>query len=389
MNLERRWHQTFGRRAALACLAATAAAGTGQAQQPAVYATGLQNPTKVIVGPAGTLLVTEAGPDPNTGRISVLDPGGRRRTLIDGLPSGKGISGPDGPNGLALSGRILYVATAEGDGFVSGAKAGTVTPNPAGPSSPLFAAILKVTFEKDIDRLTGGFTLTPRDHFTLLDGGPVSLGNGAGDKATVEALSLFRWAVADPVTLYRNSHPYGLALLPSQPDSLYVADAGMNTVVQVSLSTGKAKTITRFPNLPSPTPAAIVSEAVPNSVQAYGDHLLVSLLSGGPFVSGASRVMEVDPATGAATQFITMLTSTIDVLKRVKANNAAQFLVLEYSLALPQGQPGRLLVYDGSAAQILVESIPSPSAMAFDDTTNNLYITSRGNGTVLMMSLER
>jgi hypothetical protein len=388
MNLEKRWHQTFGRRAALACLAVTAA-GSAQAQQPAVYATGLQNPTKVIVGPAGTLVVTEAGPDPNTGRISVIDPGGRRRTLLDGLPSGKGTSGPDGPNGLALSGRILYVATAEGDGFVNGAKAGTVTPNPAGPSSPLFAAILKVTFEKDIDRLTDGFTLKLQDHFTLLDGGQVSLVSGTGDKATVEALSLFRWAVADPVTIYRNSHPFGLALVPSQPDSLYVADAGMNTLVQVSLSTGKAKTIARFPNLPSPTPAAIVSEAVPNSVQAYGDHLLVSLLSGGPFVSGASRVMEVDPATGAATPFITILTSTIDVLKRVKANNAPQFLVLEYSLALPQGQPGRLLVYDSPAAQILVDSLPSPSAMAFDGTTNTLYITSRGNGTVLMMSLEK
>ncbi len=359
-------------------------AATGRAQQPAVYATGLQNPSKIIVGSSGTLLVTEAGAAPNSGRISVIDPGGHRRTLIDGLPSGKEA---DGPNGLALSGRTLFVANAEGDGFVSGTKPRTQVPNPNGLSSPIYATILKVTFSGDIEGLAAGFTLKLQDHFTLLDGAPVILDNGAGAQATLEMLSQFRWAVSDPVTLYRNSHPYGLALLPSQPDSLYVADAGMNTIVQVSLSTGKTKTLVRFPNAPSPTPAAIVSEAVPNSVRAYGDHLLVSLLSGVPFVEGASRVMEVDPATGAAAPFITLLASTIDVLHRTKANGAWQFLALEYSVALVQGKPGRLLVYDTAAGRIMADNLPTPSAMAFDQSTGNLYITSRGDGTVLMINL--
>jgi hypothetical protein len=274
-------------------------------------------------------------------------------------------------------------------GFVNGTKAGTLIPNPAGVSSPLFATILKVTFSDDIDRLTAGFTLSLQDHFTLLDGTQVTLDNGAGARATMELLSQFRWAISDPVTIFRNSHPYGLATLPAQPDSLYVADSGMNTLVQVSLSTGKTKTLVHFPNAPSPAPAAIVSEAVPTSVRAYGDHLLVSLLSGGPFVSGASRVMEVDPATGAATQFITLLASSIDVLQRVKANNATQFLVLEYSLALLQGQPGRLMFYDTGVGQIMADNLPTPSAMAFDAATSNLYITSRGNGTVLMINLDK
>jgi hypothetical protein len=335
------------------------------------------------------LLVTEAGTTPNSGRVSVIEVGGRRRTLIDGLPSGSATSGPDGPNGLALSGRTLYVATAEGDGFVNGTKAGTLLPNPAGVSSPLFATILKVTFGDDIDRLTAGFTLKLRDHFTLLDGTQVTLDNGAGARATMEMLSQFRWAVSDPVTIYRNSHPYGLALLPTQPDSLYVADGGQNTLVQVSLSTGRTKTISRFPNAPSPTPEAIISEAVPTNVRAYGDHLLVSLLSGGPFVSSASRVMEVDPVTGAATQFVTLLASTIDVLHRIKSNNRAQFLVLEYSLALPQRKPGRLLFYDNWNGQIMADNLPTPSAMAFDAETSNLYITSRGDGTVLTIQLEK
>jgi hypothetical protein len=265
----------------------------------------------------------------------------------------------------------------------------SLIPNPAGVSSPLFATILKFTFDADVDRLTAGFALALPDHFTLLDGAAVTLDNGAGAHAAVELLSQFRWAVSDPVTIFRNSHPYGLAFLPSQPDSLYVADSGQNTLVQVSLSTGKAKLVTRFPKVPSPTPAAIVSEAVPTSVRAHGDHLLVTLLSGGPFVSGASRVMDVDPVTGTAAQFITLLASSIDVIERVKADKSTQFLVLEYSLALPQGQPGRLMFYDTSVGQIMTDNLPTPTAMAFDVTTSNLYVTSRGNGTVLMINLPK
>jgi hypothetical protein len=381
-------HKVVLRRAVLTCIALTLAS-TGHAQVPVVYASGLENPTKIIVGPSGTLLVTEAGAAPNSGRVTVIDPGGRRRTLIDGLPSGGATSGPDGPNGLALTGRTLYVATAEGDGFVNGTKAGTLVPNPAGISSPLFATILKVTFGDDIDRLTAGFTLKLQDHFALLDGAQVTLDNGAGARLTMEVLSQFRWAVSDPVTIYRNSHPYGLALLPSQPDSLYVADSGQNTLVQVSLSTGKTRTLARFPNAPSPTPEAIVSEAVPTSVRANGDRLLVTLLSGGPFVNWASRVMDINPTTGAATQFITLLASGIDVFPRIKANGAVQYLVLEYSLALPQRQPGRLLSYDTWEGKTMADNLPSPSAMAYDVATSNLYITSRGNGTVLMINLEK
>jgi hypothetical protein len=161
----------------------------------------------------------------------------------------------------------------------------------------------------------------------------------------------------------------------------------MNTVVQVSVSTGRAKTLVRFPSAPSPSPAAIMSEAVPTSVRAYGDRLLVSLLSGGPFVDGASRVMDVDPVTGAAAPFLTLLASTIDVLHRTKASGAWQFLVLEYSTALLQGKPGRLLVYNTPDSQIMADNLPTPSAMAFDQATGKLYVTSRGDGTVVMIDI--
>src|SRR6185437_6863780 len=147
-----------------------------------------------------------------------------------------------------------YIANGEGDSFRNGPTQGTEVPNPQSPSSPLFASVLKVTFSADLDQLTAGFQLQLADHFTLLDGNAVTLDNGSGGQATVELLTAFRVAVLDPRTIYRNSHPYGLALLASQPDTLYVADAGMNIVRQVSLSTGRAKLLTRFPNTPNTAP---------------------------------------------------------------------------------------------------------------------------------------
>jgi hypothetical protein len=377
---------------AVACAAAIAftACGTMMAQSASVFASGLQNPSKIVTGPNGTLLVTEAGQTPNSGAVSLIDSGGSRHAILSGLPSG--LAAPDmaadGPNGLALSGRTLYIANGEGDSFRNGAQQGTTVPNPDGPSSPLFASVLKVTFNTDLDRLTDGFQLQLADHFTLLDGNTVTLDNGSGGKATVELLAAFRPGVPDPRTIYRNSHPYGLALLPSQPDTLYVADAGMNVVRQVSLGTGHSKVLTRFPNAPNMTQGGPpTSEAVPNSVRAYGDQLLVSLLSGFPFAPGASRIMAVDPATGDSTLFISLLSSAIDVVYRSKSDGSPEFFVLEYSQNLLGGAAGSLRVYDTPVGKELVGGLPGPTSMALDESTGNLYITSRTDGTVLKVNV--
>jgi hypothetical protein len=76
----------------------------GSAHQTTVFASGLLNPSKIILGPGGSLLAGETGSTPNSGRISVISPSGTRSTLIDGLPSGPGppSGDADGPNGLLL-----------------------------------------------------------------------------------------------------------------------------------------------------------------------------------------------------------------------------------------------------------------------------------------------
>ena len=66
------------------------AGATLHAQQATVFSTGLSNPSKMILGPAGTLLVSAPEME------------------------------PDGPTGLLLDGNTLYVTIGEDDQLVNG-----------------------------------------------------------------------------------------------------------------------------------------------------------------------------------------------------------------------------------------------------------------------------
>ncbi len=101
--------------AALIATAVTFAQPAARAQCPVTQiASGLEGPLGITISNKGNLLVSEKGTrTPNTGRISIVDPAGNRRTQIDGLPSGinfEGNNDPSGVGGLFLRGRTLYVA---------------------------------------------------------------------------------------------------------------------------------------------------------------------------------------------------------------------------------------------------------------------------------------
>src|SRR5262249_32654550 len=121
----------------MAALGIAAAVSSSLHAQPKVFSTGLVNPAKIIAAPSGTFLVTEFGGEPNSGRVSIVSSSGARRTLIDGLPSGVGDEGPDGPTGVYLDdNNTLYVAIGEGDQLERGAARGTSVPRAKGPASP-------------------------------------------------------------------------------------------------------------------------------------------------------------------------------------------------------------------------------------------------------------
>src|SRR5258708_19524408 len=77
-----------------------------------VYVSGLELPSKVITIPNGYLLVTETGSKPNSGRATLVAPGGASRNLVAGLPSGLSYPStlaPDATTCLNLTTRVLYI----------------------------------------------------------------------------------------------------------------------------------------------------------------------------------------------------------------------------------------------------------------------------------------
>jgi hypothetical protein len=371
----------------LFCLAAS----TGTAQSTAtVFASGLTNPSKIIMGPAGTLLAAETGDTPNSGVVSVISPSGTRSVLLDGLPSGLSVPNldPDGPNGLLLDGNTLYIAVGEGDLYANGTVQGTTVVSSKGISSPIFDTLIQVAFPQSVERFAGPFTLKIADHTTLLDGGTVTLTNSAGDKATATLISEFRWR-PDAREVIKHSHPFGIAKLDSDPKTLYVNDAGLNLVHQIDIASGKKKTLVQFPSFPNQgTTQPPVVDAVPDNIRAYGNQLLVTFLTGFPFSNGDAKVLVVDPATGASAPFISWLNSSIDIVYRTRgAGNRPQFFVLEYSTAFLAGAPGRVLVYDTPEGKVLVDGLKTPTSLALDSAAGKLYVASRGEGKIYTVNV--
>ena len=359
---------------------------TVRSQSTAVFATDLKAPTKIILTPGGNLLVAEAGSGPNTGRISLIDRSGHRRTLLDGLPSGRGEPESLGPSGLALRGRTLFITIGEGDAIQFG-EGGALLPNPNGPSSPILSSVLAVRFSQDIDRVMSGYPLTLADHFRLANGFDLTLDNDDGDRATVELLADFRDYVPDPNTIVRESDPFGLVLDAKGDDTLYVVDAGMNSVVKVNIHTGRAQTLLSFAPLPNPLPfGPPLMDAVPDSIHFFGDQLLVTLLTGFPFPSGAAEVRQVDIATRRDESFITGLTTAIDVLSVRTPAGDDRFFVLEFSTDFLNEAPGRLLRFDSpTATPVVIADLITPTSMTRDPVTGDLFVTEIFTGRIIQV----
>jgi hypothetical protein len=289
---------------------------------------------------------------------------------------------------MVLDGNTLYIAIGEGDQLQNGTTQGTAFPNAKGPASPILATILQFNFSGPVDKITTAFTLKATDHTVLADGNSVSLDNGAGDKATVSMLSEFRYR-PDPVAVYRNSHPYALAKIPGDATHLYLADAGLNALVQVDLPSGRSRKLTSFPNQPNRGPIGPpVSEAVPDSIQLSGDRLLVTLLTGFPFATGNSKVMVVDPVSGGAQVLLENLTSAIDIAFRTRFFGGVDYYVLEFSANILTEAPGRLRLINAGTASVVADNLPGPSSMVLDNATGTLYIATKA-GSILQLDVTK
>lgn len=346
---------------------------------------GLRRPLGTALTNQGNLLVSETGTTAlHSGRISIVDPSGNRRTLLDGLPSAiNDVGEPSGPAGVFMRGRTIYVAIGTGDVGRAGPCPGSDIPNPAGPSSPIFSSILGIQVSAKVEKTTTGFTLTSADEQALANGQTVTLSSNGG-QITIRMVANFPDYIPFPLPCFPDniqlSNPFGLVAVE---DTLYVTDGGRNRVWQVDLLTGAFSTLVTFPDIPNPLFPSLGGpflQAVPTGIASFEDQLFVTLFRGFPFPTGVSTVEQVDPLTGSDTPLITGRTTAIDILP-IKEHGGTSYLVLQHATAGPFFQgPGLVLRFDSPAGPptVVASCLTSPSSMTLNEKTGTLYVSELG-----------
>ena len=367
--------------AALTSMLTSVNAG-GQIATTSVLASGLRAPVKTIITPKGNLLVAEAGNGPNSGRISIIDGSGNRRTLIDGLPSGLAPPNldPSGPSALALRGRTLFVVIGAGDGTLPGPVPATEMINP-NPSSPFLSSVLTFRLNAQVEDTTQGFTLTLADQTAIQTRGFARIADAAGSELTLEVVTNFRNYTYDSRPNFagnvRASNPFGIAV---NGRKLYVVDASQNQVWEVDSDTGEKRSIIVFgpkANALFPTLGPPFIDPVPDGVRLIGKSLLVPFLTGFPFVPATAEIRKIRLVNGANEPFIGGLSSAIDVLPVADQFGQNRFFVLEFSTNMLANAPGRLSRYDqpDGIPVVLVNNLVSPTSLVRDETTGDLFVT--------------
>lgn len=363
-----------------------------QTATTSVFASGLRAPIKIIITPKGNLLVAEGGNGPNTGRISILDRSGNRRTLIDGLPSGLAPPNMDplGPTGLAMRGRTLFVVMGAGDETLRGPVPRSEIPNP-NPSSPFLSAVLSIRLSPDAEATTQGVSMSLADQTALQTRGFLKLADAAGNELLIEQVANFRNFTFEPTPNFadnmRPSNPFGIVIRGRR---LYVPDAAQNLVWEVDSDTGEARVLIRFANRPNPLPIGPpFSEPVPDGVRLVGKSLLVSTLVGFPFPPGVAEVRKIRLGNNADEPFIGGLTSAIDVLPVEVAKDQFQFFTLEFSIDQRMAAPGRLSRFNQPEGPpvVLVNNLMTPTSMARDEATGELFVTEIFQGRIIRVEV--
>ena len=376
-----------------------------RAQMTSVLTAGLNRPTKIIVAGDNSLLVAESGTTtPNTGRVSLVNrTTGARQTLIGGLPSGVSNLGgppePSGPSGLVMRGHRLYTTIGVGNAMMNVGGPGLELPNP-NPSSPLFDSVLELNLPGDYEEITSAFTLSFSNQITLANGSEVTLTNANDQQITIRLIANLPDSIPNPRPTApnnrRSSNVFGIEIFQK---SLYVVDASFNLIYRVNIGDGSYTTFATFPNRPNPlfpTIGGPFIEPVPDNIHRVGNQLLIPLLTGFPFVSGFSEIQSVSLKGGGRETFIPNLTSAIDVLHVETSDDSKNigdaedmYFTLEFSANQLANQPGRLKFYSSpDAAPItVVSNLISPTSMARDETTGDIFITEIITGRIIRVQI--
>lgn len=374
----------------LALVVSVALPGTVRAQaQCTGLLSGLRLPVGSTLTDHGRLLIGESGDgSAGSGRISIVDQNGMRRTLIDGMPSGHAdVGDPSGPSGLFMQGRSLFVAIGTGDTGVLGPRPGTTLVNLKGPSSPIFHSVLAMYFSAGTEARTTGFTMTPADQQALANGRLVWLHDSRWNFLFIRVVTKFPGFVPTPLPDVPDnisvSNPFGIVGLGR---SLYVSDGGRNLTWKVDRLSGAASAFATFPNIPNPLFPHVggpFQQAVPTGITVEHDKVLASLFRGAPFATGTSTIEQIDSRTAAHAPLISGLTTAIGVIPLHGRQH--RYLVLEMSASGPFfSGPGTVLRFDDPAGPPtkVADCLAAPTSMTLDRGAGILYVTESGGNLI-------
>lgn len=169
-----------------------------------------------------------------------------------------------------------------------------------------------------------------------------------------------------------------------QPDK----HGGFNNVRKVAIATGAEQPLVSFPPTPSPlTNGPPVIENVPTSIHWVGGQLLVTTFGGAPFLPGYSKVLQINPQTGAAVSLVEGLTSAMDVAPLSGDTLSGGVLTLEHNLSFPQPGLGRLQSFTIPTSVAVTNSacLVTPSSMLIDRMSNRLILAELSTGRLVWL----
>jgi hypothetical protein len=294
-----------------------------------VIASRLENPLGLETDAAGNIWVSQAETMHNDGKVVLIAPDGRLYDAVVKLSafvnahSGQ----PQGTSHLLLDGQMLYILSGD------------------------------YLYKVDISKFKPGGASIDASNLPVEDIGTF-IRSYYGDKT-------------------HDTHPYNLIKGPD--GDIYIADAGANAIIHRK-SEGNYTILAEIPGFANPTSGPPQVEAVPTGLHFEGTNLMVTTLTGFPFLKGKAAVYKVSPE-GKVSVYQPGFTTLVDIA----GASPYGYLLLQHGSFGATGfdaNTGSLILADGSTTKVLANSLNMPAAIK-QINSSTWYITSLGDGTVL------
>ena len=296
--------------------------------------TGFALPIGVETDPLGRIWVAESGTGKNDGKVSVVLPDGRKYPVYTGFDSYKIDNGEiEGPSHLLYSEGTLYIVGGYSKLHKANVSAYQIGDAPKNASSLPVEDIRPFVLDYD-----------------------------------------FKYKIYE-------THLYGITA--GANGNIYLTDAASNAVLRRAPN-GVMSVVAELSPFANPTPVGPPQiQKVPTSLYFDGQNLLLTTLTGFPFIPGKAAIYKVTPA-GVISTYQDGFTTLVDIEKGGRKGK----LVLEHGRFGAMGfvpNTGRLLWANGSSISELAGGLNTPAGLKqLNDHT--WYVTSTGDGTLLKVT---